>query len=93
MGSLSANNTSSKIQNEVIDVLQDVLKAKLWEKVIKAESFTVMMDVSSDRNWRKKVMLMLRSKLILVRCQTRRVMSFKSCVGSWSNYRIVLSVK
>ena len=49
----NAKYTSSTIQNEAIEVLQDILKAKLSERVRKAKTFTLMMDGSSDRCWRE----------------------------------------
>ena len=49
----NAKYTSSTIQNEAIEVLQDILKAKLSERVRKANTFTLMMDGSSDRCWRE----------------------------------------
>ena len=38
-----------EIQNEVISLLQSMLKTKITDKVNKAETFTVMMDGSSDK--------------------------------------------
>ena len=49
----NAKYTSLTIQNEAIEVLQDILKAKLSERVRKAKTFTLMMDRSSDRCWRE----------------------------------------
>ena len=47
----NAKYTSPYIQKEVISLLQSMLKTKITDKVNKAETFTVMMDGSSDKCW------------------------------------------
>ena len=47
----NAKYTSPYIQNEAISLLQSMLKTKNTDKVKKAETFTVMMDGSSDKCW------------------------------------------
>ena len=49
----NAKYTSSDIQNEVIEVLQTILKETIANKVKKAQAYTVMMDGSSDKRWRE----------------------------------------
>ena len=45
--------TSADIQNQVIEALQNILKAKIADDVNKARTFTVMMDGSSDKSFRE----------------------------------------
>ena len=45
----NAKYTSPHIQNEVISLMQSMLKTKITDKVNKAETCTVMMDGSSDK--------------------------------------------
>ena len=49
----NAKYTSSDIENEVIEVLQTILKETIANKVKKAQAYTVMMDGSSDKRWRE----------------------------------------
>ena len=49
----NAKYTSPYIQNEVISLLQSMLKTKITDKVNNAETFIVMMDGSSDKCWRE----------------------------------------
>jgi hypothetical protein len=49
----NAKYTSSEIQNEVIEVLQSILKERIASKAKESEVYTVMMDGSSDKRWRE----------------------------------------
>ena len=50
----NAKYTSPDIQNEVIRVVVSLLSSKIANRVKKAQSYTVMMDGSTDRNWREE---------------------------------------
>ena len=51
--SANANYTSPDIQNEVISVFQQIVKSMISSAVKDAEIYTIMVDRTSDNNFRK----------------------------------------
>ena len=58
--SANANYTSPDIQNEVISVFQQIVKSMISSAVKDAEIYTIMVDRTSDKNFREIKGILLR---------------------------------